>query len=122
MRPTPKVVIFDLGKVLVDFDYSIAVRRIAARGRITAAELGELVAHSPLLPRYEMGLLSSEEFYREVCAVTGFCGDLDEFSLSFGDIVVPIQPMVELHDALRKLGVPTYIFSNTNELAVRYIR
>ncbi len=28
---SPKAVVFDLGKVLVDFDYSIAARRIAAR-------------------------------------------------------------------------------------------
>jgi len=27
----PQAVVFDLGKVLVDFDYSIAARRIAAR-------------------------------------------------------------------------------------------
>ncbi len=26
-----KVVVFDLGKVLVDFDYSIAARKVAAR-------------------------------------------------------------------------------------------
>jgi len=30
---TPKAVVFDLGKVLVDFDYGIAARRIAARAR-----------------------------------------------------------------------------------------
>jgi len=30
--------------------------------------------------------------------------------------------MVELHAELRRRGLPTYIFSNTNELAVRHIR
>ena len=28
--PTPSIVVFDLGKVLVDFDYSIAARKVAA--------------------------------------------------------------------------------------------
>jgi len=118
----PKVVIFDLGKVLVDFDYAIAVRRIAARGRVTAEEFGRFMASTPLLFRYELGHLTSEEFYKEICEITGFCGSFDEFGLAFGDIFVPIEPMVELHAALRKRGMPTFILSNTNELAVRHIR
>ena len=118
----PKIVIFDLGKVLVDFDYAIAVRRIAARGRVTAEELGSFIASAPLLFRYELGHFTSEEFYREVCGVTGFGGNFDEFSLAFGDIFVPIQPMVELHAVLRKRGIPTFILSNTNDLAIRHIR
>ena len=118
----PKVVLFDLGKVLVDFDYAIAVRRIAARGRLTAEELGRFLMSAPLLFRYELGRLTSEEFYKEICAVTGFCGQFDEFSLAFGDIFVPIQPMVELHALLRRQGTPTFILSNTNDLAVRHVR
>lgn len=118
----PKVVIFDLGKVLVDFDYAIAVRRIVARGRVTAEELGHFITSAPLLFNYEMGLLTSKQFYEEVRAVTGFRGDFDEFSLAFGDIFAPIQPMVELHAALRLRGIPTFILSNTNDLAVRHIR
>jgi HAD superfamily hydrolase (TIGR01509 family) len=30
--------------------------------------------------------------------------------------------MIELHAALRRRGIPTYIFSNTNDLAVEHIR
>jgi HAD superfamily hydrolase (TIGR01509 family) len=30
--------------------------------------------------------------------------------------------MIELHAALRSKGIPTFIFSNTNELAVAHIR
>jgi FMN phosphatase YigB (HAD superfamily) len=118
----PKVVLFDLGKVLVDFDYGIAVRRIAARGRVTAEDFGRFIATAPLLFSYEMGHLTSEAFYNEICALTGFCGNFDEFSLAFGDIFVPIKPMVALHAAVRKRGIPTFLLSNTNELAVKHIR
>src|SRR5438477_11937756 len=116
--PLPKVVVFDLGKVLVDFDYSIALRKIALHCKSTLAQLGELVLSAPLLLTYERGLLTSEEFYRQTCAATGFSGDFELFSASFADIFVPIDPMVELHSALRQRGIPTYIFSNTNDLAV----
>jgi len=35
---------------------------------------------------------------------------------------VPIAPMVELQATLQRNGLPTFIFSNTNELAVNHIR
>jgi FMN phosphatase YigB (HAD superfamily) len=117
-----KAVVFDLGKVLVDFDYRIAVRRIAARSKMTPEELGHHMMQSPLLLDYETGLLTSEEFYERVRAGTGFEGGFEEFGNLFGDIFVPIESMVQLHASLRQQGHPTYIFSNTNELAVRHIR
>jgi len=118
----PRAIIFDLGKVLVDFDYGIAASRIANRGKVTQEQIRKFIDHSPLLFRYETGLLTREQFYNQVCAVTGFCGDLEEFGGFFADIFVPIPPMVELHKRLRKAGFPTYIFSNTNDLAVAHIR
>ncbi|MEW6303033.1 MAG: HAD family phosphatase [Verrucomicrobiota bacterium] len=118
----PKAVVFDLGKVLVDFDYGITVRRILSRCRIGAMELRQLIDQSPLLHRYETGLLSTRELYDEVQRAAGYEGGFEEFCASFADIFTPIVPMVELHAELRRRGVPLYVFSNTNELAVRHIR
>jgi 2-haloacid dehalogenase len=118
----PQVVVFDLGKVLVDFDYGIVARKIAARGDLNAAGVQKFIDHSPLLFRYETGLMTKEQFFFEVCSATGFRGDIREFAQIFGDIFEPITPMVEIHSTLRKKGIPTYIFSNTNELAVGHIR
>ena len=117
-----RAVVFDLGKVLLDFDYSIAARKIAARGELLPHEIRTFIDHSPLLFRLETGLMTSAQFYREVCATSGFCGTFDEFSNFFADIFVPIEPMVELQAALRRNGLPTYIFSNTNDLAMGHIR
>lgn len=117
-----RAVVFDLGKVLVDFDYGIAARKIAARGTLPDHDLAHFLAHAPLLYRYETGLLTDEQFYRELCQASGFCGDFQEFSGCFADIFVAIEPMVELQAALRKRGLPTYICSNTNGLAISHIR
>lgn len=122
MSKPVKAVVFDLGKVLVDFDYSIAGRRLAARATMASVELGRFLISVPLIVRYETGLITSEEFYSEVKAASGFLGNLEEFSALFADIFTPIEPMIQLHRALRTKGFPTYIFSNTNELAVRFIR
>ena len=120
--PRPQVIVFDLGKVLVDFDYSIAAGRIAVRGKMLPAEIKKFIDNSPLLFKFETGLLTRQQFYNEIRAATGYCGDLEEFGSVFADIFVPIPPMVELHAALRRRGFPTYIFSNTNDLAVGHIR
>ena len=121
-KATIHAIVFDLGKVLVDFDYSIATRRIATRAKIAPKELGQSLLEGTLLLNYELGLLTTEQFYQTVCETTGFCGSLDEFGAMFGDIFTPIDPMIRLHAALRQRGFATYIFSNTNELAVRHIR
>lgn len=118
----PSVVVFDLGKVLVDFDYAIAARRIAARGNPSLPEIAQYVNHTPLFIQYETGAVTTQEFYDEIRRVTGFSGTLEEFGECFADIFVQIDPMVQLQAALRQRGLPAYIFSNTNELAAEHIR
>ncbi len=120
--PRPKAVIFDLGKVLLDFDYGIVIRGIAKRSVISLEDLRTLIDQSPLLYRYETGLMSTLEFYEAIRTATGFEGSLDDFSGIFGDIFTEIDPMIRLNLNLRLAGIPTFIFSNTNELAVRHIR
>jgi len=118
----PGAVVFDLGKVLVDFDYRIAGRGIAARGALSADAVQEFIEHSPLLFRFETGQISTEQFFAEVRAATAFRGTFAEFGEFFADIFTAIEPMVQLHAELYRHGVPTYIFSNTNCLAVAHIR
>ncbi|HWF19851.1 MAG TPA: HAD-IA family hydrolase, partial [Verrucomicrobiae bacterium] len=118
----PEVVVFDLGKVLVDFDYSRAARAIAARGTTSAETINQLINQSSLLVRYELGQMTDEAFFKEVCSVSGFKGDFEEFGKLFGNIFSEMPPMIELHAMLQKKKVPTYIFSNTNGLAIAHIR
>ncbi len=118
----PEIVVFDLGKVLVDFDYSIAVSRIAGLSARPPAEVEHFFFHSPLLVDYESGRVTREEFFEETRQTVGFRGTLDEFGRFFADIFTEIPPMIELHAELRQRGLKTYIFSNTNDLAVEHIR
>jgi HAD superfamily hydrolase (TIGR01509 family) len=120
--PAPAAVVFDLGKVLLDFDYAILARRMAPRSRLDEAGLLRLVNQSPLLLRYETGGLSTAGFFDEIRRGSGFDGSMEEFTQFFADIFTPIEPMILLHARLRERGVPTYIFSNTNEIAIAHIR
>ena len=118
----PSIVVFDLGKVLVDFDFGIAAHKLAARAKHPADSIKKLIDQSPLLIRFETGSIHKEQFYKEVCAATGYHGTMEEFSVEFGDIFSPIHEMIDLHARLRARQVPTYIFSNTNDLALAHIR
>jgi HAD superfamily hydrolase (TIGR01509 family) len=115
-------IIFDLGKVLVDFDYTIAARKIAARCTKPPENLHGFLGSSPLLVEYESGRLTREQFFGAVREAAGFQGEIAEFGKFFAEIFSPIGPMIELHAALRRRGLPTYIFSNTNDLAVEHVR
>lgn len=120
--PRPRAVVFDLGKVLLDFDYQIALRRLLPRCRIRAEELQRLLLQDRLLVDYETGRIPTAEFIARLTAATGYQGTEAEFRAGFGDIFTPIGPMVALHAELRARRVPVYVLSNTNELAVDFIR
>ena len=47
-----KVAAFDIGKVLLDFDYGIFVRRMASRTRMDVPALDAFLNQSPLLAQY----------------------------------------------------------------------
>jgi HAD superfamily hydrolase (TIGR01509 family) len=118
----PSAVVFDLGKVLLDFDYGISSRKIADQSDLSASEVFHLLCQSTLPYRLESGLLTTEEFYNEVRTATGFRGGLEQFTGHFADIFSEIKPMTAMQAALRARGVPTYIFSNTNDIAIRHVR
>ncbi|MGO9584741.1 MAG: HAD family hydrolase [Limisphaerales bacterium] len=118
----PSIVVFDLGKVLVDFDYHIAVSRIAARSKLPPDGIKTFLGQSHAIIDYECGRLTREEFFEQARKATGFRGTIEEFGEFFADIFTPIPPMIEIHAGLRRRGIPTYIFSNTNDLAVEHIR
>jgi len=116
-------IIFDLGKVLVNFDYSIAAKKVAARSRQQSLDaLHDFLSASPLLVDYERGRLTRAEFFQAVQAATGFFGTAEEFGGYFADIFTEIPETIALHATLRQRGHPTYIFSNTNDLAIEHVR
>jgi HAD superfamily hydrolase (TIGR01509 family) len=115
-------IVFDLGKVLVDFDYSIAAQKISARSTKQLPDLQHFLGSSPILARFESGLLTRGQFFAELREITGLTSDIDEFVSDFADIFVPIPAMIGLHEELRRQGFQTYIFSNTNDIAIGHIR
>ncbi len=117
----PEVVVFDLGKVLVDFDYSLVAHRLKARSTADIGAVAARLDQSTLLVEYETGRITTDQFFGQIQKLTGYSGTLDEFAVAFGDIFSPIHEMIGWQARLKSRGIPTFIFSNTNELAIRHI-
>lgn len=116
------VIIFDLGKVLVDFDYTIAARKIAASSSKAPHDLHVFLSSSPLLVEYESGRLTRQKFFEAVRDAIGYQDGLAKFGSYFADIFSEMPGTIALHAELRRCGFQTYIFSNTNDLAIEHVR
>ncbi len=116
------VLVFDLGKVLVDFDYTIAAKKIAARSSKSPNDLHAFLGSSPSLMEFESGRLTRRQFFEAIRDVIEFHGDVEEFGSYFADIFAEMPGTIALHAELRQRGYKTYILSNTNDLAVEHVR
>ena len=116
----PEVVVFDLGKVLLDFNYDIAIRRFAERSEAGIDEVRKLI-NSSVQYDYESGKITTDEFFAYVKNGAGFQGDRSDFIHFFSDIFSPMEMMLNFFIRVKKAGVPTCVFSNTNEIAIQYI-
>jgi putative hydrolase of the HAD superfamily len=110
-----KVVVFDLGKVLVDFDYSIAIRRFAERSKAGLEQIQRLL-DSPIQIDYESGKITTDEFYAAIRDGAGFRGDRAEFVSIFADIFSPMETMIEFFERLKPFGIPTCVFPTPTKL------
>jgi putative hydrolase of the HAD superfamily len=110
----PQAVVFDLGKVLLDFDYGRASQALAAQSDLDADSIQEIIDQTPLLHAYESGRISTDAFFEQFRELASYHGTCTEFATAFADIFVPIQSMLDLHDTLVVRGVPCHVFSNTN--------
>ena len=117
-----KAVVFDLGKVLVDFDYGIAARKLAEKSNVPPEEIQSFIDQSPLLFRYESAQMTTQEFFNEVRRRIGFRGTFEEFAAAFADIFTEIPEMTRLHEELHARRLPTIVLSNTNEIAIAHVR
>ncbi len=119
-------VIFDLGNVLVPFDWKIAVKRLL---KYLPADIAENATRDPrtlakaindLVDKLEIGAISFEEFHRLVAFRIGLTADLNEFQRIWSQIFTLDQQMTRLGKSLTKrYGV--WLASNTDEVHYEYI-
>ena len=117
-----KTIVFDLGNVLLSFDFQIAANQIAQNAQMSAADIVKLIDQSELLHQFERGEINSKAFFKTIAEASQYDKDFDHFQLDFSNIFEEINPMVEFFRDLKKRNFEVVLFSNTNEMATEFIR
>ena len=119
-----KVIIFDLGKVIFDYDLNIISKSLSEYS--PKKELFEdidafIYTHKDLFFTYEKGLISSSDFYKEFLKLVEI-KDLpyDKFCDIWNDIFTPIQDVIDLIISLSH-RYDLAMLSNTNELHFNFL-
>jgi putative hydrolase of the HAD superfamily len=111
--------IFDIGNVLVRFDWQLAERQFRSRiGNDTKEARDRFLV---LKERFELGQVSQEAFLREAIRIIDFRGGSDEFTTIWNGIFSSNGVMEEFIIRLRN-SLPLYLLSNTSELHLAYLR
>ena len=74
-----KVIIFDLGRVLVDFDHRLAAKKISELTGKTSQHIFDLFFDSPLIQSFEQGKISPEDFFAQVSRMLGLRISFEQF-------------------------------------------
>lgn len=111
---------FDLGKVLLDYDFEIASRAIRLQSPLSAGDFEEAQEHAnELIIPYETGLLTTTEFFQKLKDRFQFAGTVDELQRIWCEIFNPINEHIQL---ARELAThyPLALISNTSEAHIQY--
>jgi FMN phosphatase YigB (HAD superfamily) len=107
-------VCFDLGKVLLHFDWKVMLERIATKSPLSPEEISRLLKEDPKAIAYESGAITSTQFFSHLKKRLKYKGTAKELRVVFSEIFTPLTE----HIALAALLAPHYplaIISNTNE-------
>jgi FMN phosphatase YigB (HAD superfamily) len=107
-------VCFDLGKVLLHFDWQLMLDHVAEKSPLTPKEIMRLLLGDPQVLTYETGGITSAKFFAHLKKLLKYKGTAKELRDAFSKIFTPLPE----HIALAALLAPHYplaIISNTNE-------
>ena len=110
-----KAILFDLGKVLIHFDFRLGYRALEGRCPYSAEEIPRKLAGSGLVERFETGLVEPRDFVEQMCRILDLKLDYDRFcaiwSSIFTEVLIPEEMLAGLARNYRLV-----LLSNTNAL------
>jgi len=119
-----KVIVFDLGKVIFDYD----VKKMpplwsaySSNKSLFQDMESFMIKNINLFAKYEKGLISSVDFYKEILSLLEMKNlSFDKFCEIWNDIFTPMDDVIELVKSLSK-KYELALLSNTNELHFDYL-
>ncbi len=119
-----KVVLFDLGRVLVDFDHKRAAQRISSFCPKSPVEIYNLFFESPATVAFEAGKISPEDFYIQVKEMLDLKLSYASFIPIWNDIffLSPKNRSIFRLVNILRAGYKTALLSNINTLHYEYLK
>ncbi|MDD5059749.1 MAG: HAD hydrolase-like protein [Candidatus Omnitrophica bacterium] len=119
-----KVVLFDLGKVLVDFDHLRAAERISSFCKRTPLQIYNLFFESQVTIDFEAGKISPQNFYLKVKEMLDLDLSFNSFIPIWNDIffLSPKNRSVYRLINILRANYETALLSNINTLHYEYLK
>ncbi len=108
-----KAIFFDLGNVLIAFDWKKTYSQILQKSALLSEELGKRFFQTRYI-QYELNQITTDEFFTDFKRILEFQGSKEELQKITTDIFSPIDAHIALAERLKpryRLG----IISNTNQ-------
>ena len=108
-----KAVLFDLGRVIVPFDFNRGYRKIESLCGIPAAEIPARLAQSGLVTRFESGEIEPRDFAKQLCSHLNLDTPYENFCEIWSSVFLPetLAPEAMLRGIAR--NYPLILLSNT---------
>ena len=119
-----KAIIFDLGRVVIDFDHRIAADKIAGLAGKSSQDIFNLFFDSPLIQSFEEGNITPVDFFNEVKKALSLGISFAEFLPIWNEIFFLTEENKAVYDLANKLrkSYQLALLSNVNKLHFEYIR
>ena len=117
-----EALLFDLGKVLIDFNFETGVQALHGACSISRGRLEEVLWDEVWIRRYERGEISTAEFHSYLCETAALDMDLTGFRNVWSSVFLPDLLVSERLLAALKRKYPLILVSNTNEAHFEFIR
>jgi FMN phosphatase YigB (HAD superfamily) len=117
-----KTVIFDLGKVIVPFDFSRGYRAMSALCPYAPEDIPKRIGSTDLVRRFESGQVPPEQFVKQLCEILELRMEYAHFCDIWSSIFLPETLVPEsLLEGLRR-RYRMLLLSNTNAIHFQMIR
>jgi len=117
-----QALLFDLGKVLIDFNFDTGVQALHACCSISRDRFEEVLWDETWIQRYERGEISTGEFHTYLCKTANLKMELTQFCQTWSSVFLPDLIVSEKLLAVLKRKYPLILVSNTNEAHAEFIR
>ncbi|MDR0724600.1 MAG: HAD family phosphatase [Prevotellaceae bacterium] len=115
-----KNIVFDFGGVIVDINRTAAIDKFKEIGINNIEELLDLYRQKGIFRKIEDGSMSREDFYAEICRLTGKRIDGKDIDQGWLDFIMPVEQAKLDYILKLRAKYKILLLSNTNDIIMSW--